>query len=193
MCHHEAGIIRSRLVYADRQAARGPALPLVHSVHRQSAGQRRISAPALSGRRLARAFVCSPIWAETSDRAGRDARDEVTAAVGLPLDRPIAVFGGQFSEGRGHRADDRRQLASAERAGARTLYLFIGDGRFGRSSRMPPRSCANIRVEPPVPRARTISRSSALATSAWSRRSGNSPPGHFPRKRSITCGRESRW
>jgi glycosyltransferase involved in cell wall biosynthesis len=80
----------------------------------------------------------------------------VRRRLGLPLDRPIAIFGGQFCEGRGI----EQMIAAArlgEQAGAPTLYLFMGDGRLRPMIERAAEECANIRIEPPVRRADYLS------------------------------------
>ncbi len=70
----------------------------------------------------------TPIWSDVTPPPPAD-RAAVRAQHGLPLDRPIAVFGGQLTEGRGF----EQMLAAAEEgqaAGSPLLYLFVGHGRL---------------------------------------------------------------
>jgi glycosyltransferase involved in cell wall biosynthesis len=70
--------------------------------------------------------LVTPIWSETSPRPAVD-RGAVRALHGLPLDRPIAVFGGQLVAGRGF----EQMLGAAEEAssaGSPLSFLFVGDG-----------------------------------------------------------------
>jgi glycosyltransferase involved in cell wall biosynthesis len=154
MCHREAGIIRSRLVY--RIAKR-----LEDRLYRSftafianlpgNADYLRLHYPVPPGARV----LCSPIWTDATMPELVD-RDAVRRRFSLPLDRPIAVFGGQFSEGRGI-----EQMIGAARiaqqAGMPTVYLFIGDGRLRPAIEQAARRCANIRVE------RSIARSDYLS------------------------------
>lgn len=77
--------------------------------------------------------LVTPIWSGTSPLSVAD-RGEVRARHGLPADLPIAVFGGQFVEGRGF-----EQMLDAAQAGRAVrsplLYLFVGDGRLAPSVR----------------------------------------------------------
>jgi glycosyltransferase involved in cell wall biosynthesis len=154
ICQREAGIIRSRLVYAiakrleDRLYRKFTAF--IANLPGNAEYLRR-HYPVAAGARV----LHSPIWAETSMPAG-EPRAEVRRRFGLPLDRPIAIFGGQFCEGRGI----EQMLAAArlgQQAGARTLYLFMGDGRLRPIIERAAEQCANIRAEPPVRRSDYLS------------------------------------
>lgn len=154
MCHHEAGIIRSRLVYRIAKRLEDRLYRLFTGFIPNLPGNAdylRRNYPVAPGARV----VCSPIWADPT-MPELDEREEVRRRYGLPLDRPIAVFGGQFSEGRG--IEQMIEAARiAEQAGARTLYLFIGDGRLRPIIEHAASRCANIRVEPPVSRSDYLS------------------------------------
>src|ERR1700761_8273621 len=70
----------------------------------------------------------TPIWCDGAPAPEAD-RLAVRRRHGLPEDRPIAVFGGQLSEGRGF----EQMLAAAaigRDAGSPLLFLFVGDGRL---------------------------------------------------------------
>jgi glycosyltransferase involved in cell wall biosynthesis len=72
--------------------------------------------------------LVTPIWSETAVLKAGDPF-AIRLRHGLPLDRPIAVFGGQLVEGRGF----EQMLAAADTAkarGSRLLFLFVGEGRF---------------------------------------------------------------
>nr|WP_256477950.1 glycosyltransferase family 4 protein [Aurantimonas marianensis] len=68
-----------------------------------------------------------PIWSNVAIPGPID-RNVVRKRYGLPLDRPVAVFGGQITEGRG--IED--MLSAAEflrQAGSDIAMLFVGEGR----------------------------------------------------------------
>lgn len=70
----------------------------------------------------------TPLWSVVDRPKQRD-RSETRDEFGLPHGRPIAIFGGQITEGRGielmlQSADEAR------RAGSELLFLFVGDGRL---------------------------------------------------------------
>ncbi len=98
----------------------------------------------------AQTTLWTPIWADTRPPSLAP-RDEVRARYDLPLDRPIAIFGGQLSEGRGI-----EQMLEAARlathAGSATLYLFIGDGRLRPLIGAAAQAQGNVRLLPPVTR-----------------------------------------
>jgi glycosyltransferase involved in cell wall biosynthesis len=154
MCHRDAGIIRSRLVYWIAKRLEDRLYRLFTAFIANLPGNAdylRRHYPVSPGARV----LCSPIWNGATVPA-LDARDDVRRRFSLPLDRPIAIFGGQFSEGRGiEQMIDAARIA--EQVGASTLYLFIGEGRLRPIIENAARSCANIRVEPPVPRSEYLS------------------------------------
>jgi len=69
--------------------------------------------------------LVTPIWCDATPAPAAD-RATVRARHGLPVDRPIAVFGGQLVEGRGL----EQMLEAARRRDNDLLYLFVGDGRL---------------------------------------------------------------
>ena len=154
ICHREAGMIRSRLIYALAKRLEDDLYRLFTAFIANLPGNAeylRRHYPVAAGARV----LHSPIWAETSMPAGGP-RSEVRRRLGLPLDRPIAIFGGQFCEGRGI----EQMIAAAhlgEQAGAATLYLFMGDGRLRPMIERAAEQCANIRIEPPVRRSDYLS------------------------------------
>lgn len=92
-----------------------------------------------------------PIWGRTSSPPSRD-RAEVRKEFDLPLDTPIAVFGGQLSEGRG--LEGLLHAASlAVAADLNVKFLIIGSGRLqrlvaGRANS----NCANVLWRDRIPR-----------------------------------------
>ncbi len=71
--------------------------------------------------------LVTPIWSDVAPAPVVERR-ATRRLYGLPLNRPIAVFGGQLVEGRGF-----EQMLEAARQGPEDglLYLFVGDGRLG--------------------------------------------------------------
>jgi glycosyltransferase involved in cell wall biosynthesis len=154
MCHREAGIIRSPLVYWVAKKLEERLYRLFTGFIANLPGNvdyLRCHFPVSSGARL----LCSPIWGDAT-MPPLEERDEVRRRLSLPLDRPIAVFGGQFSEGRGiEQMIGAAQIA--EQAGTPTLYLFIGEGRLRPMIEDAAGRCANIRLQPPVARSQYLS------------------------------------
>jgi glycosyltransferase involved in cell wall biosynthesis len=71
---------------------------------------------------------------------------------GLPPDAPIAVFGGQLTEGRGF----EQMLGAADAAlaaGSRLKFLFVGDGRLAPAIRERAAHQSNLIYRPPLARA----------------------------------------
>lgn len=67
-----------------------------------------------------------PIWGRNAPVVPVD-RQQVRQAAGLPLDRPIVVFGGQLVHGRG--LEDLLEVARlASREGSRSYFLIMGSG-----------------------------------------------------------------
>jgi glycosyltransferase involved in cell wall biosynthesis len=154
MCHREAGIIRSPLVYHVAKRLEDRLYRLFTAFIANLPGNAdylRRHYPVPPGARV----LCSPIWAEATLPVLKKG-DDVRHRHSLPLDRPIAVFGGQFSEGRGI----EQMIGAAriaEQVGAPTLYLFIGDGRLRPMIEQAATRCSNIRVESPVARSQYLS------------------------------------
>jgi glycosyltransferase involved in cell wall biosynthesis len=154
MCHRDAGIIRSQLVYAVAKRLEDRLYRLFTGFIANLPGnvaylERHYPVPAGAH------VVCSPIWTGAGLAEVED-RETVRRRLALPLDCPIAIFGGQFCEGRGI-----EQMIEAarigDRRGSRTLYLFMGDGPLRPLIEEAAISCANIRLEPPVPRSDYLS------------------------------------
>ncbi|MGE8323113.1 MAG: glycosyltransferase family 4 protein [Pseudomonas sp.] len=67
-----------------------------------------------------------PIWGRNTAVVPLD-RQQTRQEMGLPVDRPIVVFGGQLVHGRG--VEDLLQVARiAAREGSRSYYLIMGSG-----------------------------------------------------------------
>jgi glycosyltransferase involved in cell wall biosynthesis len=154
MCHREAGMIRSRLVYQVAKRLEDRLYRLFTAFIANLPGNAdylRRHYPVSPGARV----FCSPIWADPT-MPPLEARDTVRRRHDLPFDRPIAIFGGQFSEGRGI-----EQMLDAARigqqAGAPSLYLFVGDGRLRPTIARAAKVCTNIRIAPPVARSNYLS------------------------------------
>ena len=72
--------------------------------------------------------ISTPIWSVTTPPAAGQ-RDAIRCQYNLPLDRPIAIFGGQLTDGRGvEQMLDAARLAEAE--GSNLYFLFVGSGRL---------------------------------------------------------------
>lgn len=72
--------------------------------------------------------LVTPIWAPTQPIQAVD-RAAIRRRHGLPAGAPIAIFGGQLTEGRGF----EQMLAAADAAlaaGSRLNFLFVGEGRL---------------------------------------------------------------
>lgn len=114
----------------------GPLLRLAHRV--ESALLRRFTVIGCMSPRgidyLARRYALRPeqatgtvsLWGPRSAVPGVNSR-AVRAAYGLPRDRPIAVFGGQITHGRGIE-DILLGADLARRRGSNLLFLFVGRG-----------------------------------------------------------------
>jgi glycosyltransferase involved in cell wall biosynthesis len=72
--------------------------------------------------------VSTPLWSEIGVPPRAD-RAVTRARLGLPADRPLALFGGQITDGRGVE-QMLEAAADAERAGSDLGFLFIGNGRL---------------------------------------------------------------
>ena len=125
ICHREAGIIRSRLVYGLQSGWRTASTvcsrlssPIFRAMSTICGGTIRYAgrASALFAD-LGRIPACQPC----------EARDAVRRRRSLPLDRPIAIFGGQFSEGRGiDQMIDAARIASKPERGHCICSLATG-------------------------------------------------------------------
>jgi hypothetical protein len=94
--------------------------------------------------------LISPIWSSRRTLPPVD-RAAVRARHGLPAEVPIAVFGGQFVEGRGF----EQMLDAAEGAmiaGSPLLYLFVGDGRLAPVLKAQASRRGNVRILDPLSR-----------------------------------------
>jgi len=70
----------------------------------------------------------TPLWTETRE-IRHERRDRLRARYDLPQEVPIAVFGGQITEGRG--VEQMLEAAAhARKEGSPIHFLFIGDGRL---------------------------------------------------------------
>jgi len=94
--------------------------------------------------------IVTPIWSRISVPPAGD-RAAIRASHRLPATAPIAVFGGQFMEGRGF-----EQMLDAARAaheaGSPLLFLFVGDGRLASALHARAASEPNVHVLPGMPR-----------------------------------------
>jgi glycosyltransferase involved in cell wall biosynthesis len=72
--------------------------------------------------------ISTPLWSVTTlPEVGE--RDAIRRQYGLPLDRPIAIFGGQITDGRG--VEQMLESARvAEASGSSLFFLFVGSGRL---------------------------------------------------------------
>jgi len=69
------------------------------------------------------------IWGDTTTPAVHQPRDTTRARYGIPLENPVAVFGGQMVEGRG--IDELLAAATiAQDESENIRFLLIGDGRL---------------------------------------------------------------
>jgi glycosyltransferase involved in cell wall biosynthesis len=95
--------------------------------------------------------LVTPIWSDTTPLQAVDCAI-TRARYALPRDRPIAIFGGQITDGRGF---DQMLAAAATAAeeGAPLLFVFVGDGRLAPTLREAAARQENIRWLPAMPRA----------------------------------------
>jgi glycosyltransferase involved in cell wall biosynthesis len=94
--------------------------------------------------------LVTPIWGDVTMVSPVD-RAAVRRRHSLPLDVPIAVFGGQLVEGRGF----DQMLAAADaalEAGSGLTFLFIGDGRLAAEIRQRSLVQTNVLYRPSVNR-----------------------------------------
>lgn len=154
ICQLEAGIFRSRLVFAVAKALEDGLFRTFTAIIANLPGNATYLRRNYPVSPRAKVY-CSPIWAD-SDVPPLEPRRNVRQRLGLDQDRPIAIFGGQLSEGRG-----LEQLICAaelgEQRGDPTLYLFVGDGRLRPLIEKAARRCSTIKFMPPVPRSDYLS------------------------------------
>jgi len=95
--------------------------------------------------------LVTPVWGATDPVKAVD-RAAIRRRHGLPPDAPIAVFGGQLTEGRGF----EQMLGAADAAlaaGSRLKFLFVGDGRLAPAIRERAAHQSNLIYRPPLARA----------------------------------------
>ena len=111
-------------------------------------------------------ILVTPIWGDPTPAPSSD-RDAIRARYSVPADNPIAVFGGQLTQGRGF----EQMLAAADAAmsaGSDIRFLLSGTDASRRRSASAPAGKRTCSISLPSPD-RTISTFWALAMSAWSR------------------------
>lgn len=94
--------------------------------------------------------LSTPLWSDIS-AIQSEPRAATRLKYDLPADRPIAIFGGQITEGRGI----EQMLAAAEHAHAKCsnlLFLFVGDGRLRPAVAEKAKALDNVRHIPGVGR-----------------------------------------
>jgi len=91
----------------------------------------------------------TPIWADTSPPIVED-RTQTRQRYGLPLDRPIAIFGGQITQGRG--IELILGAAREIEAVSDILFVFVGSGRLAEQVRLAAASATNVKHFEAVPR-----------------------------------------
>lgn len=92
----------------------------------------------------------TPLWSDVAAPAF-EPRDQVRSRLGLPHDRPLALFGGQLAEGRG--IEQMLEAArEAARAGSALGFLFMGNGRLAGAVAAEAAERANVFYLPGVPR-----------------------------------------
>lgn len=74
--------------------------------------------------------LSTPLWSDVSTPK-LSCRNDVRKANDLPKDRPIAIFGGQITEGRGIEYM-LEAAAIAERDTSDLIFLFVGNGRLAK-------------------------------------------------------------
>jgi len=91
----------------------------------------------------------TPIWGETNPPAVED-RTLTRQRYNLPLDRPIAIFGGQITQGRGI---ELILGAAREIEGfSDVLFVFAGSGRLANLVRQAAATATNVRHFEAIPR-----------------------------------------
>ena len=92
----------------------------------------------------------TPLWSDISPVAVGPC-GAVRNQHGLPLHRPIAIFGGQITQGRG--VEFMLEAARhAEAAGSPILFLFVGDGRLAETVDQRAEESGNVRRLDGLPR-----------------------------------------
>lgn len=94
--------------------------------------------------------VSTPLWSQTTPPE-LEARTAVRDRLGLPQERPLALFGGQIVEGRGIE-QILDAAAEAEKAGSPLGFLFIGNGRMAQMVEAEAARRGNVFYRPGVPR-----------------------------------------
>ena len=95
-------------------------------------------------------ILVTPIWGDPTPAPSSD-RDAIRARYSVPADNPIAVFGGQLTQGRGF----EQMLAAADAAmsaGSDIRFLFVGDGRLAPAIRERAGRQTNVLYLPPLTR-----------------------------------------
>jgi glycosyltransferase involved in cell wall biosynthesis len=96
--------------------------------------------------------VIAPIWT-TPEMVDPVDRAQVRARHGLPVDAPLAVFGGQIAAGRGF--DQMLEAADlAHRRGSALAFLFVGDGPLAEDLAKQASARPNVFHLPSMPTAR---------------------------------------
>lgn len=73
-------------------------------------------------------IVSTPLWSNT-DVIAKSSSSKIRTAFGLPVDTPIAIFGGQITDGRG--IEQMLDAAMhAEKLNSDIIFLFVGNGRL---------------------------------------------------------------
>lgn len=152
--HREIGLIPSGLVYA---AAKGLEEWLIRSFTTivcnlpGNIGYLRRNFDLRRDQRV----VSTPLWTVTAPLSP-EPREAVRKELELPLDRPIAIFGGQLTQGRGiEQMLDAAELA--EQRGSPLMFLFVGGGRLADDIAARAGRSSNVRHVPTVQRDRYLS------------------------------------
>jgi glycosyltransferase involved in cell wall biosynthesis len=90
------------------------------------------------------------LWGPT-DRPDPADRSAVRSAHGLPVDRPVVIYGGQLTAGRGFDEVLEAARLSAQR-GLDPFFLIIGQGSLERELAQAAATGGNIAVKPRIPR-----------------------------------------
>ncbi|MGE5723441.1 MAG: glycosyltransferase family 4 protein [Sphingomonadales bacterium] len=147
--HREIGLIPTGIVYRTARACEQKLLAQFTAIVCTLPGNAAYLRSNYSVRPDQRVLV-TPIWSDTSPLPPTD-RDTVRSRHGLPADGPIAVFGGQLTQGRGF----EQMLGAADTAASAASplhFLFVGDGRLAPSVRARAKSQSNVHYLPPLSR-----------------------------------------